>query len=151
MQKDKLFSDNQAAARKDVERAFGVLQARFAIIREPSLAFDEDILCDIMKACIIMHNMIVEDERSNYTRADVLRRYYEEDRPQRTRTTSGPSTSDTVNNNELFEYNVERPPNIDFDTYVDRRIALRDRQIHLSLKNDLVEHIWQNYGPNNSE
>ncbi|XP_021749526.1 uncharacterized protein LOC110715270 [Chenopodium quinoa] len=68
-----------AAARKDVERAFGVLQARFAIIRKPSLAYDEDIPRDIMKACIIMHNMIVEDERHNYTRAEVLRSFYEED------------------------------------------------------------------------
>ena len=71
--------------------------------------------------------------------------------PQRTRTTSGPSTSGTVNSNEPFEYSVGRPPNIDFDTYVDRRITLRDRETHLSLKHDMVEHIWQNYGPNNSE
>ncbi|XP_021724329.1 uncharacterized protein LOC110691701 [Chenopodium quinoa] len=62
LQKDKMFADHQAAARKDVERAFGVLQARFAIIRKPSLAYNEDMLRDIMKACIIMHNMIVEDE-----------------------------------------------------------------------------------------
>ncbi|XP_021727166.1 uncharacterized protein LOC110694296 [Chenopodium quinoa] len=62
LQKDKMSADHQADARKDVERAFGVLQARFAIIRKPSLAYDEDILRDIMKACIIMHNMIVEDE-----------------------------------------------------------------------------------------
>ncbi|XP_021750303.1 uncharacterized protein LOC110715987 [Chenopodium quinoa] len=32
IQKDKLFADHQAAARKDVERAFGVLQARFSIL-----------------------------------------------------------------------------------------------------------------------
>ncbi|XP_021729341.1 protein ALP1-like [Chenopodium quinoa] len=106
LQKDKLFADKQAAARKDVERVFGVLQARFAILRQPSLAFDEDILSDIMKACIIMHNMIVEDERHNYTRAEVLRRYYEEDRPQLHRARSGPSTSVTVNNNEPFEFDV---------------------------------------------
>ncbi|XP_021755446.1 uncharacterized protein LOC110720703 [Chenopodium quinoa] len=79
LQKDKMFADHQAAARKDVERAFGVLQARFAIIRKLSLAYDEDILRDIMKACIIMHNMIVEDERHNYTRAEVLRAFYEQD------------------------------------------------------------------------
>ena len=148
LQKDKLFADKQAAARKDVERAFGVLQARFAILRQPSLAFDEDILSDIMKACIIMHNMIVEDERHNYTRAEVLRRYYEEDLPQLHRARSGPSTSATVNNNEPFEFDVGRPPNVDFDAYIQRRITLRDSQTHFSLKDDLVEHIWQKYGRN---
>ncbi|XP_021766662.1 putative nuclease HARBI1 [Chenopodium quinoa] len=148
VRKDKLFSDQQAAVRKDVERAFGVLQARFAILRQPALAYDEDILCDIMKACIIMHNMIVEDERHNYARADVLRRYYEEDRPQRTVRRADPSTSATVFNNEPFEFNVGRPPNIDFNTYLERRISLRDREIHSSLKQDLVEHIWQNFRHN---
>ncbi|XP_021735688.1 protein ALP1-like [Chenopodium quinoa] len=148
LQKDKLFADKQAAARKDVKHAFGVLQARFAILRQPSLAFDEDILSDIMKACIIMHNMIVEDERHNYTRAEVLRRYYEEDRPQLHRARFGLSTSATVNNNEPFEFDVGRPPNVDFDVYIQRRITLRDSQTHFSLKDDLVEHIWQKYGRN---
>ncbi|XP_021766271.1 uncharacterized protein LOC110730753 [Chenopodium quinoa] len=142
LQKDKLFANKQAAARKDVERAFGVLQARFAVLRQPSLAFNEDILCDIMKTCIIMHNMIVEDERHNYALAEVLRRYYEQDRPQITR----PTTSAIVNNNEPFEFNVGRPPNVDFDTYVHRRMSLRDRDTHVQSKADLVEHIWQKYG-----
>ncbi|XP_021719320.1 uncharacterized protein LOC110686994 [Chenopodium quinoa] len=145
LQKDNFFADKQAAARKDVERAFGVLQARFSILRQPSLAYNENILCDIMKACIIMHNMIVEDERHNYTRAEVLRRYYEQDRPQITR----PNTSATVNNNEPFEFNVGQPLNVDFKTYVQRRMSLRDRGNHVQLKAYLVEHIWQKYGSTN--
>ncbi|KAK9221088.1 hypothetical protein WN944_009513 [Citrus x changshan-huyou] len=47
---------------KDVERAFRVLQAPFAIVRGPARFWDRDTLDDIMKACVIMHNMIVEDE-----------------------------------------------------------------------------------------
>ncbi|CAM8890416.1 unnamed protein product [Rhodiola kirilowii] len=46
--KQRLFADRQAAVRKDVERAFGGLQSQFAIIRKPSLAWDEDILSNIM-------------------------------------------------------------------------------------------------------
>ena len=60
--KNKYFAKAQEACRKDVERAFGVLQARFAIVRRPARLWDEDTLRDIMNACVIMHNMIVEDE-----------------------------------------------------------------------------------------
>ena len=51
--------------RKDVEHAFGVLQARFAIAREPARFFHLETLKKIMKACIILHNTIVEDEQED--------------------------------------------------------------------------------------
>jgi hypothetical protein len=56
------FHNAQAAARKDVERAFGILQAQFAIVRGPARFWDQEILWYIMMACVIMHNMIIEDE-----------------------------------------------------------------------------------------
>ena len=60
--KRKLFAKAQEAYRKDVERAFGVLQARFAIVRGLARFFYHETLQDIMKACIILYNMIIEDE-----------------------------------------------------------------------------------------
>ena len=57
--------------RKDVERAFGVMQARFAVVKNPSNLWDKDKIANIMRACIILHNMIVEDERSSFTQYDV--------------------------------------------------------------------------------
>jgi hypothetical protein len=42
--KDKIFAAAQEAQRKDVERAFGVLQARFAIVRNPARFWDEATL-----------------------------------------------------------------------------------------------------------
>jgi hypothetical protein len=60
--KRKYFASKQESAIKDVERAFGVLQSRFAIVREPVRYWDEETLANIMKACIIMHNMIIENE-----------------------------------------------------------------------------------------
>ncbi|KAF5450133.1 hypothetical protein F2P56_030508, partial [Juglans regia] len=62
--------DAQESTRKDVERAFGVLQARFAIIRGPVRFYDRQTLKEIMMACIILHNMIVEDERYTYIRIE---------------------------------------------------------------------------------
>jgi len=43
-----------------------VLQARFKIIREPAHLWDIADLGIIMRSRIILHNMIVEDERDTY-------------------------------------------------------------------------------------
>ncbi|KAI7950916.1 hypothetical protein MJO29_009590 [Puccinia striiformis f. sp. tritici] len=57
------FAKMQEALRKDVERAFGVLQARFAIVAQPAQGWSQKKLYEIMKTCIILHNMIVENEQ----------------------------------------------------------------------------------------
>uniref|UniRef100_A0A0D3EE55 DDE Tnp4 domain-containing protein n=1 Tax=Brassica oleracea var. oleracea TaxID=109376 RepID=A0A0D3EE55_BRAOL len=69
--KASLFAKQQEAVRKDVERAFGVLQARFTIVKNPALLWDKIKIGKIMRACIILHNMIVEDERDEYSQFDV--------------------------------------------------------------------------------
>ncbi|XP_039827539.1 uncharacterized protein LOC120689306 [Panicum virgatum] len=64
--KHKLYANYQESARKDVELAFGVLQKRWAIIRHPARLWEQHELANIMYACVILHNMIVEDERGSY-------------------------------------------------------------------------------------
>ena len=69
------FHNAQAAARKDVERAFGILQAQFAIVRKPARFWDQKMLWYIMHACVIMHNMIIENERGqdlDYSQYELL-------------------------------------------------------------------------------
>ncbi|KAM0902975.1 hypothetical protein ACQ4PT_018954 [Festuca glaucescens] len=61
-EKHKLFARHQEGARKDVERAFGVLQARFNIVRRPARFWKRASVDKVMEACVILHNMIVEDE-----------------------------------------------------------------------------------------
>jgi len=63
----KLFVKCQEAARKDVERVFGVLKSRFTIICRSSCAGNTDTMNDIMLACIILHNMIVEYEWDTFS------------------------------------------------------------------------------------
>ena len=61
--KHKLFAQQQEGARKDVECAFGILQSRFCILRRPARLYEQGDLENIMLACIMLHNMIIEDER----------------------------------------------------------------------------------------
>ena len=65
--KHKTFAKKQEGARKDVERAFGVLQSRFAIVRGPTKGWKRKEIGDFMKACVIIHNMIVEEEQKNWS------------------------------------------------------------------------------------
>ena len=49
-------------ARKDVECAFGILQSRFSILKRSARLYDQGDLQNVMLACIILHNMVIEDE-----------------------------------------------------------------------------------------
>jgi len=55
----------QEGALNDVERAFGVLQAQWAIVQNPCRFWDMSTISYIMFACVIMHNMMIEDEGLN--------------------------------------------------------------------------------------
>ena len=54
------FNVQQQAKRKDVERAFGVLKAKCAIVAGPVKQWDLEDIDKIMRTCIILHNMVVE-------------------------------------------------------------------------------------------
>jgi hypothetical protein len=56
--KHKVYAQCQEACRKDVERAFGVLQARWKILHSPARLWHQEDLNYIMRACIVLHNMI---------------------------------------------------------------------------------------------
>lgn len=114
----------QEAARKDIERAFGVLQARFAILVKPARLWNYNDLEMIMKACIIIHNMIVEDERGE----DELGYNYEQ--PSGLTPTSFNNTSDN---------------RINFEDFVRRYGSIRDTEKHFELRANLVEHIWRKF------
>ncbi|XP_076948964.1 uncharacterized protein LOC143621420 [Bidens hawaiensis] len=59
--KRKFYKKKHESARKDIERAFGVLKKRWSIIRNPARILHMDKLRNVMYTCIILHNMILED------------------------------------------------------------------------------------------
>lgn len=108
------------ACRKDVERAFGVLQAQFAIIRYRALSWSRNQMWEVMQACVIMHNMIIEDDCKNHARTHV-----------------GPYECE----GPLAEVDHELPA--DFTDFLAMHAEIRDNNIHEQLQNDLVEHMWR--------
>jgi hypothetical protein len=121
--KDKNFAKAQEAQRKDVERAFGVLQARFAIVRGPARFWDEATLRDIMIACVIMHNMIIEDERND----DSLYDSYDK-------------------NDADVKDVVSRAGTSKFTSFGHMREEIENSHVHRQLQEDLVEHLWLRRG-----
>jgi hypothetical protein len=55
----------QASVRKDTECAFDLLKKMFNILTIPGRSYSQRTLNLILRACIILHNMIIDDERDD--------------------------------------------------------------------------------------
>ncbi|XP_062200020.1 uncharacterized protein LOC133902445 [Phragmites australis] len=99
------FSAMQAAVRKDVEPR----------------VWDQPTLHNIMTACVIMHNMIIEDERGGASPVQVF-------------DFMGEPTQ------------VHRSGDEGVLHYVETTQAIRNRAVHRQFRDDLVEHLWSIHG-----
>ncbi|XP_021800361.1 uncharacterized protein LOC110744681 [Prunus avium] len=135
LEKEKSFAAFQEGYMKDVERCFGILQARWAIIRGVAHMFDEEVLRSIMMTCIILHNMIFEDE-------------YDYDAPEM-------FEPDPMNMALTIIYErpvgangkpLEHEPLIRNDRYnnymIDRYMEMQSSYVHERRQVDLIEHLW---------
>jgi Plant transposon protein len=61
------FAERQEGARKAVDRLFGVLFKKWAILSRPSRLWHVEDMEIILKACIILHNMSCEERRETFT------------------------------------------------------------------------------------
>ena len=130
--KEAKFSERQESCRKDVERAFGVLQARFAIVRNPALAHNRETLKKIMDCCITLHNMIVEDERHKYLNYDKEIEEFEQDTRENV-----PHVIDGVRIRRAQSTINSIPEYMNFSR------QMHSRCTHEELQRDLMEHIWR--------
>ncbi|OMO51847.1 Harbinger transposase-derived protein, plant [Corchorus capsularis] len=123
--KKQLFVRMQEAYRKDLEHAFGVLQSRFAIVKGTTRFWKKEVLHDIMTACIIMHNMIIEDERDLNADIGICM--------------------------EALAPKVEmvRDETTGFQEFLARHKQIKNKEAHFALHNALIEHLWERFG--NSE
>ncbi|ETV78614.1 hypothetical protein H257_08108 [Aphanomyces astaci] len=127
----KSFATQQEAVRKDVERCFGVLQQRFAVLRNPCRLWGAKAMHLVAKVCLILHNMVVLDEESLAEPRD----QYEE--------ASVARCNILVTENHLGPMQRDLVAKRNFDsTEHERTEAAR-------LKAALVQHIWQINGVNN--
>ncbi|GJW60614.1 ALP1-like protein isoform X1 [Tanacetum coccineum] len=120
-EKNAMFKRRQESARKNVERAFGVLQGRWRIIAQPVRGWTVNKLRRIMYTCIILHNMILKNQR--YAISEVGEIYI---CPQQ----------------NILRTWVER-------CAIRKRKAkeLRDKQTHSRLQRSLIEHVWALHQP----
>jgi hypothetical protein len=125
LENHKVYASEQEGARKDMERASGVLQKRFNIVRRPARSWSLKIIRNIMRACVILHNMIVEDE--------------------------GPAMAERpIDLNDVPGASIVLPPEVQtgsnnhpcFADVRRRNSAIRSQPIHTQLKGDLIDHIW---------
>ncbi|KAF8389925.1 hypothetical protein HHK36_024444 [Tetracentron sinense] len=121
--KERLFAKKQEVVRKDVERAFGVLQIWWGIMQGPVCYWKKDDLCNIMKMCIILDNMIIEDERGTD---------FERWRPHPDETISPP---EYARNPAILVAHIS--------SWLSR---IYNRGTNTMLRFDLMEHLWNKFG-----
>jgi hypothetical protein len=101
------------------ERAFGVLLARFAIVRGPARFWDKRTLRNITACCVILHNMIIEDER------DLNLEFFYDKVDSRVKPTRNP---------------------IEIKAFLETYHNIENAETNWQLKNDLLRHHWQRHG-----
>jgi hypothetical protein len=125
----------QESTRKDVERAFGVLQARFAIVSGPARMWKKETLHNIMTTCIILHNMTIEFDRKKKEQRNGEETDYG---------TLG--SEDVVSVSNLSSTVLVSPPREilpdTFAGFLSKYLEIRNKGKHLQLRNDLMENLW---------
>jgi len=123
-----MFSSKQEGKRKDIERAFGMLQARFHILTRPCKLWSRDAMYSVMKTCVILHNIILDYEKENSQDSK-----YIEDKLY---TPNHPFTVSA--GRSVLPFNAEESAM--------ELSRIQDAEMHRNLRDDLIEHLWNNHG-----
>lgn len=113
------YAKLQEAAQKDIERAFGGLQARWHIIAHPCRLWLLHDIRRVMYACIVLRNMIVEEREA-----------------------TNPRVEDFATNTSITPNHQNPGVRLSPESLVSNYIDLQDTEMHCRLMNDLKVHNW---------
>lgn len=131
---DKNFTYWQESIRKDIERAFGVLQARWGILTKPARQWHREYLDAVLECCVVLHNMIVEDEQDLFAHMDEFEVEYDD-------------FDGNIIRNTDSTISVRAPPEGPgpFALTLQRIVQINDSQRHRQLRDDLKHHLFTKF------
>ncbi|KAI7961814.1 hypothetical protein MJO28_002303 [Puccinia striiformis f. sp. tritici] len=115
----KHFAKLQESAQKDIERTFGVLQARWHILTTGCRLWEKEDVKRIMTCCIMLHNMIVEDRS-----------------PNNLFISNAPASAQIITNH------LDPTVTNTISSYLQRTMDLHNCVIHAQLQQDLKAYNW---------
>lgn len=135
--KQKIYREQQEAVRTNVERAFGVLVSQWGILQYPLRLMKKEEMAILVKACVIMHNMVVEARRNTY------------DSGMSSLVESEDTFVQAVRKEDITFEEAATMPSMAGGVFYSwaERVASRRNEVkslyaHTSLKMDLIEHLW---------
>ena len=138
------FSAKQEGRRKDIERAFGVIQGRFKSLRYEDFRWFKSSIITSSHTCVILHNMIVRMNQEGYFSDDIA----EEDEDfnlitemrERERTNADQRRLEQLENVQTFQAETD---NMYFEQYRDyifaRESLLMSGDLHEQLMKELSD------------
>jgi hypothetical protein len=111
----------QASVRKDVECAFGILKKRFNILAISDRSYSQRTLVLIMRAYIMLNNMIIDNERDD----DYDEKYH-------------------IITSVVAPHIAYKAPT-SLTTILQRETHLTSELLFLNLQADLIEHVWNKF------
>ena len=139
-EKAQFYTKMQEATRKDVECAFGILQSKFHIISQPSNFWFSTDMRFVIACCVILHNMVIEDEQHDITNdgeeddVDNENLRQREDRRPHQMTLRSYAAANAVQ---------IQPPRNSFAKLLQNRTEIRNSVAHLQLRENLIHHLWE--------
>ncbi|KAI2500464.1 Ribosomal protein-like protein [Fragilaria crotonensis] len=138
----------QESARKDVERAFGVLQCKFhVLVRKIELWYVGDI-ANVVNSCICLHNMMVangmamgDEESEEFYAFPAMGSWSQQSDDDSNNLDGREEPEQTYVNRRVAEMNFHA--NLYNSNHHDERISDRERQILESLRFQYVQRHWE--------